>query len=66
MSKIGNFLSYKELFMSSGYLFYPRGYYLLHPVRGDISRETNGPNIRAMVSLWILISLGTFSVWQTD
>ncbi len=27
-------------------------------VRGDISRETNGPNIRAMVSL------GTFSVWQ--
>jgi hypothetical protein len=29
-------------------------------VRGDISRETNGPNIRAMVSLGILISLGTF------
>ena len=35
-------------------------------VKGDISRETNGPNIRAMVSLGILIFLGTFSVWQTD
>ena len=35
-------------------------------VRGDISRETNGPNIRAMVSPGTLISLGTFSVWQTD
>ena len=35
-------------------------------VRGDISRETNGPNIRAMVSLGILISLGIFAVWQTD
>ncbi len=34
-------------------------------VRGDISRKTNGPNIRAMVSLGILISLGTFLVWQT-
>ena len=35
-------------------------------VRGDISRETNGPNIRAMVSLGILFFLGTFLVWQTD
>ncbi len=35
-------------------------------VRGDVSRKTNGLNIRAMISLEILISLGTFSVWQTD